>query len=99
MYCVKNKGADRQTLHERIRRHSRLAAEQVKLRGGENDLLDRIRMDEAFDLSEEELAELLDPAAFTGMAGSQCERFLAAEIRPILEENKDCLGYDARVNV
>ena len=99
MFCVKNKGADRQTLHERIRRHSRLAAEQVKLRGGENDLLDRIRMDETFDLSEEELAALLDPAAFTGMAGSPCERFLAEEIRPILEENKDCLGYDARVNV
>ena len=99
MYCVKKKGADRQTLHERIRRHSRLAAEQVKLRGGENDLLDRIRMDEAFDLSEEELAALLDPASFTGMAGSQCQRFLAEEIRPILEKNKDCLGYDARVNV
>ena len=99
MYCVTNKGADRQALHERIRRHSRLAAEQVKLRGGENDLLERIRMDEAFDLAEEELNTLLDPASFTGMAESQCRRFLAEEIRPILEENHGCLGREAQVNV
>ena len=99
MYCVKNKGADRQALHERIRQHSRLAAEQVKLRGGDNDLLDRIRADKAFDLSGEELEALLDPAAFTGMAGIQCRRFLEREIRPVLEENRACLGLEGHVNV
>ena len=99
MYCVKNKGADRQELHERIRAHSRLAAEQVKLCGKENDLIERIRSDEAFSLTEEELSALMDPASFTGMAEAQCERFLAEEVRPLLEKNKDIPGVDARIDV
>ena len=99
MYCVKTKGLDRQTLHERIRVHSRAAAEQVKLFGRENDLLERIRTDEAFALSDGELEALLDPAAFTGMAERQCETFLREEIRPILAANADSLGAAAEINV
>ena len=99
MYCVKNKGLDRQTLHERIRQHSVRAAEQVKLYGKENDLLERIRADEAFGLTEAELEPLLDPSAFTGMAQRQCEKFLAEEIRPLLEENRAELGVKADINV
>ena len=99
MYCVKNKGADRQTLHEHIRQHAVKAAEQVKLRGGDNDLLERIRADEAFGLTDGELEGLLNPAAFTGMAQRQCERFLAGEIRPLLEAERECLGTKAEINV
>ena len=99
MYCVKNKGLDRQTLHEHIRQHSVRAAEQVKLYGGENDLIERIRADEAFDLTDSELNALLDPASFTGMAERQCERFLEEEIRPLLEANRAALGIDAEINV
>ena len=99
MYCVKTKGLDRQTLHERIRVHSRAAAEQVKLFGRENDLLERIRADETFALSDGELAALLEPAAFTGMAERQCETFLREEIRPILAANADSLGAAAEINV
>src|SRR5918993_1101261 len=40
-------GGDRQDLHERIRRHSLAAAEQVKQRGQANDLIDRLPGDEA----------------------------------------------------
>lgn len=99
MYCVKHKGADRQTLHEAIRQHSVAAAEQVKLYGRENDLLSRIMGDERFDLSPEELNSLLDPTAFTGMAEHQCERFLNEHVRPILAQNADCLGAGGQVNV
>ena len=99
MYCVKNKGLDRQTLHEHIRQHSVRAAEQVKLYGGENDLIERIRADEAFDLTDSELNALLDPASFTGMAERQCERFLEEEVRPLLEANRAALGIDAEINV
>ena len=99
MHCVKNKGLDRQTLHEHIRQHSVRAAEQVKLYGGENDLIERIRADEAFDLTDSELNALLDPASFTGMAERQCERFLEEEIRPLLEANRAALGIDAEINV
>jgi len=99
MYCVKNKGLDRQTLHERIRQHSVRAAEQVKLYGKENDLLARILADEAFGLSKEELEALTDSASFTGMAERQCERFLEEEIKPLLKENSGCLGVRAEINV
>ena len=99
MYCVKNKGLDRQTLHERIRQHSLRAAEQVKLYGRENDLLERIRADAAFGLTDAELDALLSPASFTGMAERQCERFLEEEIRPLLNENRDCLGKTVEINV
>lgn len=99
MYCVKHKNGDRQTLHEAIRQHSVAAAEQVKLYGRENDLLQRIMGDERFDLSPEELASLLDPAAFTGMAEHQCERFLAGQVRPVLTQNAACLGAGGQVNV
>lgn len=99
MYCVKHKNGDRQTLHEAIRQHSVAAAEQVKLYGRENDLLQRIMGDERFDLSPEELASLLDPAAFTGMAEHQCERFLVEQVRPVLTQNAACLGVGGEISV
>ncbi|MBR4578318.1 MAG: adenylosuccinate lyase [Oscillospiraceae bacterium] len=99
MYCVKTKGLDRQTLHERLRVHAREAAEQVKLYGRENDLLQRIREDDAFALSETELQTLLDPGAFTGLAQQQCRRFLQEEIHPLLEANRDRLGMGVEINV
>src|SRR4051812_46640451 len=42
------KGGDRQDLHERIRKHSLAAAEQVKQHGQANDLMDRLKTDAAF---------------------------------------------------
>ncbi len=99
MYCVEHKGADRQTLHERIRRHAMAAAEQVKRYGKENDLIDRIRRDDAFGLSGEELEKLLDPASFIGMAERQCARFLADDVRPLLQENRESLGVSAEIRV
>ncbi len=54
MEAVK-KGGDRQELHEKIRLHSMEASAVVKREGKENDLLQRILEDEAFDLSEKEL--------------------------------------------
>ncbi|MBR1566661.1 MAG: adenylosuccinate lyase [Oscillospiraceae bacterium] len=99
MYCVKNKGGDRQTLHERIRLHAMEASKEVKQYGRENDLLDRILADEAFMLKKEELQALLEPSSFTGMAERQCERFLAEEICPLLKANADVLNIGADIFV
>ncbi|MCR5138184.1 MAG: adenylosuccinate lyase [Oscillospiraceae bacterium] len=99
MYCVKQKGGDRQLLHERIRIHSMAAAEQVKLLGAENDLLRRIAQDPAFGLTAEELETLSDPAGFTGMASQQCEDYLRDEIRPILQENRDLIRRADAISV
>ncbi len=52
-------GGDRQDLHERIRTHSMAAAERIKARDGVNDLLDRLRADEAF--ASLDFAAVLDP--------------------------------------
>ena len=99
MYCVKQKGGDRQALHEAIRRHSVKAAEQVKLYGRKNDLLERIMSDPAFGLTGGELRELTDPHTFTGMAAMQTERYLADTVAPLLEKYKDQPGFDAVINV
>ena len=99
MYCVKNKGGDRQALHEAIRRHSVAAAEQVKLYGRDNDLLERIKADPAFSLTDEEMAQLTDPATFTGMAERQCETFLRGTVKPVLKKYDSSLGVKAEINV
>ena len=99
MYCVKNKGGDRQTLHERIRQHSMAAAAEVKEHGRENDLLRRIAGDESFGLTAQELEGLLDPAAFTGMAARQCGQFLDETVLPLLAQNRDSLGAGAEIEI
>ena len=88
MACVKEKHGDRQLLHERLRLHAVAAAEQVKVYGRDNDLLQRIADDPAFGLTAEKLEELARPSAFTGMAGLQCARYLREVITPILDQNR-----------
>lgn len=84
MYCVKEKGGDRQELHEAIRRHSVAAAAVVKEEGGENDLLERILADPLFNLTRGELNEITDANRFTGRAERQTEEYLAEVVRPLL---------------
>jgi adenylosuccinate lyase len=90
MHCVK-KGGDRQELHERIRVHSQEAAKKVKLEGQDNDLMARIMDDPAFALTEAEISEIMQADNFTGRAKEQTGEYLA-EVRKLLDENKDFLG-------
>ena len=99
MYCVKEKGGDRQALHEAIRQHSVAAAKEVKLNGKPNDLFYRILNDPVFGLTEAELNAVSDPIRFTGMAVQQTERFLRDYIKPVLDQNQDSLGQEAVVSV
>ena len=98
MYCVKTKGGDRQELHEAIRKHSIMAAEQVKLYGNENDLIERIRKDDSFGLTAMELEILLDPVKFTGMAEYQCEKFISETVKPFLAQEQS-VEIEVQVNV
>ncbi|WP_273306866.1 adenylosuccinate lyase [Victivallis lenta] len=84
MAAVK-KGGNRQELHEVIRTHSMAAARRVKEEGADNDLLERLKSDPAFNCIRDEFDSLLDPATFVGRAPQQVQEFLAEEIRPILE--------------
>jgi len=83
MLAAAVKGGDRQLLHERIRRHSHAAAEQVKQTGGPNDLLDRLKADEAF--AGVDLAGALDASRYVGRAPQQVDYFLVRLLEPILE--------------
>lgn len=98
MEAVK-KGGDRQELHERIRVHSMDAGKVVKVDGGENDLLERIASDPAFDMTLEELQSVMDPKSFVGRAPSQTQEFVEGYIQPILEEKADLLGLSVEINV
>ena len=92
-------GGDRQELHERIRELSMEAGRNVKVEGKDNNLLELIAADPSFNLSLEELKKTMDPMRYVGRAPEQVEEFLNEEIRPILEENRDCLGMKAEINV
>lgn len=92
-------GGDRQILHEKIRQHSMAAGKRVKEEGAENDLLDRIAADPAFNMTREQLQSLMKPENFTGCAAQQTEAFLTDFVRPLLEENRDALGMEGHVNV
>ena len=97
MYCVK-KGGDRQVLHERIRIHSVDAAKKIKLYGGENDLMARILIDAAFDLTEEEIGGIMCAEEFTGRAKEQTEEFLS-EVKAVLDNNSEFYGVNINITV
>ncbi len=92
-------GGDRQELHERIRELSMEAGKRVKEEGLDNNLLELIAADPAFNLSLEDLKKSMDPSRYIGCAPHQVDKFLAEVIAPILEENKDILGVKAEINV
>ncbi|HOF19174.1 MAG TPA: adenylosuccinate lyase [Phycisphaerae bacterium] len=90
-------GGDRQDLHERIRRHSQAAGEQVKTYGKANDLIERLKGDRAF--AKVNIDALLDPRTFIGRAPEQVDEFLAAEVAPIRKKHKALLGAKSELKV
>lgn len=92
-------GGDRQELHERIRELSMEAGRNVKEKGLDNNLLELIAADPAFNLTLDELKQTMDPAKYTGRASVQVEAYLRDVIRPLLEKYADVLGMKAEINV
>ena len=92
-------GGDRQELHEKIRQLSMQAGAHVKQEGKENNLLELIAADPAFQLSLEELQASVEPSKYVGRAPRQVTKFLEDVIQPILDENKELLGVKAEINV
>ncbi|MBI4564344.1 MAG: adenylosuccinate lyase [Planctomycetes bacterium] len=91
-------GGDRQQAHERIRTHSRTAAERV-MAGKENDLLERLKNDEAFRAVRDRLDGLLKAERYVGRAPDQVREFLAEEVEPLLRARKELLGWKAFARV
>lgn len=91
------KGGNRQELHEKIRQLSMKAAENVKINGGENNLVDLIKQDKTFANVKDELDDVLVPEKYTGRAESQVKEFIETEVQPILIKNKDKLGLKGEI--
>ncbi len=92
-------GGDRQELHERIRTLSMEAGRNVKVEGKDNNLLELIAADPAFNMSLEDLKKSMDPSKYVGRAPLQVENFLKNVVNPVLEANKEILGMKAEINV
>ena len=93
------RGGDRQELHELIRQYSQQAAYRVKSEGLDNNLLDLLKADPKFGLTDESLAKVLDIRKFVGCAPEQTEEFLAECVKPVIEANKELLGTNSEINV
>ena len=92
-------GGDRQELHERIRVLSMEAGKHVKEEGKENNLLELIAADPAFNMTLEELQKSMEPSRYVGRAPRQVDNFLKNVVNPILKENKELLGVKAEILV
>ncbi|MDR2170317.1 MAG: adenylosuccinate lyase [Planctomycetaceae bacterium] len=89
LMAATEKGGDRQILHEKIRRHAQAAANVIKNEGGENDLLNRLRNDEAF--SKVNIDDEINPIAFIGRSREQVDEFIKEQIEPIRKRYEDIL--------
>ena len=92
-------GGDRQEMHEKIRTLSMEAGKNVKEKGLDNNLLELIANDPSFNMSLEDLQKTMDPSKYVGRSPEQVEEFLRDEIQPILDANKEILGFTATINV
>lgn len=92
-------GGNRQELHEKIRELSMEAGRNVKVEGKENNLLELIAADPAFNMTLEDLQKTMEPSRYVGRSKEQVEKFLSQAVYPVLDKNKDLLGIKAEINV
>ena len=92
-------GGDRQELHEKIRTLSMEAGKNVKVEGKENNLLELIAADPAFNLTMEELKACMEPSRYVGRSEIQVQAFLKDVVDPILKANQELLGMKADIHV
>lgn len=93
------KGGDRQVLHEKLRTYAMEAGKQVKEKGLENDLIERVLADPDFGLNDEDVKAILKPENFTGRSEQQVEEFVANCVKPVLENSGEQLGEIAELSV
>ena len=82
MEGVVKAAGDRQMLHEKIRRHAMETWHHMRVDGGQNDLLGRLRDDPAFDAMRAQIPDAPAPHAYTGRAVQQVDEFLEAVYQP-----------------
>ncbi len=90
-------GGNRQTLHEKIRRHSHAAAEQVKQSGKPNDLIERLKKDCAF--VKVDFKKVLNPNDYIGRAPQQVDEFVRDIVAPIRRRYRRHLSQKVELKV
>ena len=75
------------------------AGKNVKIEGGENNLIELILKDEMFRPVWDRMDEILDAKKFIGRAPSQTVEFIRDEIDPILSANAKLLGEKGDVRI
>ncbi len=92
-------GGDRQKLHEKIRTLSMEAGRNVKEKGLDNNLLELIAADPAFNMTLEDLKKTMDPSKYVGLAPVQTKEFIEEVVNPVLDKYSQELGMTAEINV
>ncbi|KAK8189194.1 putative adenylosuccinate lyase Ade13 [Phyllosticta capitalensis] len=80
------KGFSRQDVHEEIRVLSHQASQVVKMEGGQNDLIERIKNTKFFEPVHAEIDRLLDHKTFIGRAPQQVQKFTTTEVAKALAQ-------------
>jgi adenylosuccinate lyase len=91
-------GADRQDVHEALRRASREAARAIH-EGGPNPMRELLAADPALAKLAARLDELLEPERHVGRAPEQVLELLESEVEPVLERWRDLAATTGRVDV
>ena len=71
----------------------------MKRDGRENDLLELIAEDPAFNMTMEDLQACMEPSRYVGRSAEQVEAFLTQVVNPVLEANRELLGMKADIHV
>jgi len=90
-------GGNRQKLHEKIRRHSHAAAEQVKKYGKNNDLIERLKKDPVF--KKVDFKKVLNPKSYIGRAPQQVDEFIKAVVTPVRRKYRKELNKKVELKV
>lgn len=90
-------GGNRQSLHEKIRKHSHAAAAEVKNLGKHNDLIYRLKADSAF--SKVDFKAILNPKSYIGRAPEQVDEFLKDTVTPIRRSYRRYLNRKVELKV
>ncbi len=90
-------GGNRQKLHEKIRRHSQAAAAQVKQMGKRNDLIDRLKADDAF--GKVDFRNVLNAKNYVGRAPHQVDEFVRDIVAPVRRKYRKELDRKVKLKV
>ena len=94
LMCATKAGGDRQELHERIRKHAHAASARMKETGEPNDLLSRLKKDEAFAKVPLDAGDILEAALYVGLAPQQTRSYIKDVVEPALRPYADVLGAE-----